>query len=62
MMKHIRRRKLQASHQSRSYSTYKIVPSLHLAGVWLEESGFKAGDQVEITVKANELIIKPVQL
>lgn len=56
--KSTRKRKLQAEHQPRAYSSYKRVPSLHLAGVWLEQSGFKVGDQVEITVRKNELIIK----
>lgn len=55
-----RKRKLQAEHQQRAYN-YKVVPSLHLAGVWLEQNGFRVGEQVEITVKQNELIIKTNQ-
>lgn len=55
----IRKRKLQAEHQPRA-SQYKTVPSLHLAGVWLEENGFKPGDTVEITTRENLLIIQPV--
>lgn len=53
----IRKRKLQAEQQPRAYQ-YKIVPSLHLSGIWLEENGFKIGEQVEILVRQNELIIK----
>lgn len=52
-----RKRKLQAEHQPRSYAS-KIVPSLHLAGLWLAENGFKAGDTVTITIEQNQLTIK----
>lgn len=38
----------------------RIVPVLHLSGVWLEEIGFKAGGQVIITIETNQLIIKPL--
>lgn len=38
----------------------KIVPVLHISGVWLEEIGFKAGGQVMITIEQNQLIIKPL--
>jgi toxic protein SymE len=36
----------------------KEVPWLSVDGLWLEQAGFKAGDQVEITVTSNQLIIK----
>lgn len=35
----------------------KEVPWLNVSGLWLEEAGFKIGDQVEITVENNTLII-----
>ena len=38
----------------------KTVPELRINGVWLEQSGFAAGQTVEITVEENQLIIKPV--
>ncbi len=60
MAKTTRKRKLQAEHHPRAYKGEKIVPSLHLAGVWLEQHGFKPGDQVEITTREKLLIIQPV--
>lgn len=44
---------------SSSYS-YRVVPELRLCGVWLERSGFNVGDDVQITVKDQEIIIKPL--
>ena len=51
--------KLQPKHRALSYGQ-KIVPELKISGVWLERHGFKAGEQVEIIVSQNELIIKPL--
>ena len=53
--KHI---KLQPKHRVLSWGKEKIVPQLLISGVWLERSGFKAGDIVTITINQNELIIK----
>jgi toxic protein SymE len=50
--------KLQPKHRQLAWGNYKVVPWLTLSGIWLEENGFKIGQQVEITVKQNELIIK----
>jgi toxic protein SymE len=41
------------------YST-RIVPELRLCGQWLERSGFKIGEQVQVTIKDQEIIIKPI--
>jgi toxic protein SymE len=49
--------KLQPKHRQLAWGS-KTVPWLTLSGIWLEENGFKIGQQVEITVKQNELIIK----
>lgn len=49
--------KLQSKHRQLSWGS-KTVPWLTLSGIWLEENGFTIGQQVEITVKQNELIIK----
>lgn len=38
----------------------KEVPWLNVSGMWLEQAGFGIGDQVEITVRQNKLIIKPL--
>ena len=44
-------------------STYapRIVPELRLCGVWLERSGFRIGEQVQVIIKDQEIIIKPMQ-
>lgn len=38
----------------------RIVPELRLSGVWLERSGFRVGEQVQVTIKDQEIIIKPL--
>jgi toxic protein SymE len=40
----------------------RLVPELRLCGVWLERSGFKIGEQVEIIIRDQEIIIKPITL
>lgn len=42
-----------------SYSS-RIVPELRLSGVWLERSGFRIGEQVEIIIRDQEIVIKPL--
>ena len=37
----------------------RVVPELRLCGIWLERSGFKVGEQVQITIHEGEIIIKP---
>lgn len=44
-----------------STSSGHIVPELRLCGLWLEQSGFKIGEQVQITVKEGQLIIEPLK-
>lgn len=56
-------RKLKIYPKHRTLATSyagRIVPELRLCGVWLEQSGFKIGEQVQITVKDQEIIIKPL--
>lgn len=55
-----RKVKLQPKHRQLSWGNQKVVPELRVNGIWLEQHGFKAGGQVEITVSQNELIIKPL--
>jgi len=50
--------KLKTELRKLAYSE-KVVPVLHISGVWLEEIGFRAGGQVMITIEQNQLIIKP---
>ena len=55
-----RRLKIHSKHRALSSSCYgRIVPELRLCGVWLERSGFKVGAQVQLTIKDQEIIIKP---
>lgn len=39
--------------------TGRMVPELRLCGLWLEQSGFKIGEQVQVVIKNQEIIIKP---
>lgn len=55
----------QNSRQVKIYSQYKDkreIPQLRLAGVWIEQLGFKVGDQVSITTRERLLIIEPLQV
>jgi hypothetical protein len=52
-------RRLKVYHSFRS-SDKKAVPEVRLIGQWLEQSGFKIGEQVQIAIKDQEIIIKPV--
>ena len=60
MTKQTRKVKLQPKTRQLTWGYQKIVPELRINGNWLQDHGFKAGDCVEITVRQNELIIKPV--
>ena len=51
--------KLQHKHRALAWGR-KIVPELRINGNWLAENGFKAGEQVEITIQQNQLTIKPL--
>jgi toxic protein SymE len=53
----IRQVKLHSKYRALQNNS-KQIPWLNVSGVWLEKAGFKVGDQVEITVKNNLLIIK----
>jgi len=50
--------KIQPKYRQLAYSQ-KFVPELRLSGMWLEQSGFRIGDQVQVTIKDQEIIIKP---
>lgn len=56
----IRTRKLQAECRDRRHGKHTVVPSLHLAGVWLSRRGFKVGDVVEIIEGDGLLVIQPL--
>ena len=52
-------RKLKVYQKYRSGDKH-AVPELRLIGRWLERSGFKIGEQVQIIIKDQEIIIKPI--
>jgi len=52
--------KIQYQIRELRYSR-KLVPQLRLSGVWLEKAGFEIGSMVNIEVKHNQLILKPVR-
>jgi toxic protein SymE len=64
MAKQIRRAKVHALYRpgvvrwGRNYNTGKNVPWLNVNGLWLEQAGFTIGDQIEINVSRNRLVIK----
>ena len=55
-------RKLKVYPKYRPLSGYtdRFVPELRLSGIWLERSGFRIGEQVEIIIRNQELVIKPL--
>ncbi|WP_081056660.1 SymE family type I addiction module toxin [Burkholderia pseudomultivorans] len=50
---------LRAIRAQRKLNT-TYCPWIKLAGVWLEEAGFEAGERVRITVEDKRLIITPL--
>lgn len=58
MKKAFRQIKLQSKYRPMENGRYhKEVPWLTISGVWLEQAGFKVGQQVEINIEHNQLII-----
>lgn len=56
-----RKLKVYPKYRSEASShSARIVPELRLCGVWLERSGFRIGEQVQVTIKDQEIIIKPM--
>ena len=54
-----RKLKIYPKYRQLAYSQ-KFVPELRLCGQWLERSGFRIGEQVQVTIKDQEIIIKPM--
>lgn len=50
----VRKLKVSASYR-RSHSQY--VPKINVCGDWLRAAGLAIGDQVQVTVSENQLII-----
>ncbi len=55
-MKQSRKLKIQPKLVERTYSR-TIVPEILLKGKWLEEAGFKSGQNVEVRQEKNKLVI-----
>lgn len=56
-----RKLKIYSKHRPLAMSSYgRIVPELRLCGIWLERSGFRIGEQVQVTIKDQEIVIKPL--
>jgi cell division inhibitor SulA len=55
-----RKLKIYPKYRQLAYSE-KLVPELRLCGEWLRRSGFRIGEQVQVTIKDQEIIIKPIQ-
>lgn len=51
---HIMSRKLRVTE---SYKNKKFVPQVNLCGKWLAAAGFEKGQEVEIIIQENQLII-----
>lgn len=51
-------RKLKVYNSFRSCDR-EAVPEVRLIGKWLERSGFRIGDQVQLIIKDQEILIRP---
>jgi hypothetical protein len=54
-----------ADRKLKVYNSYRsrdkqAVPEVRLIGQWLQRSGFKIGEQIQVTIKDQEIIIKPL--
>ena len=52
-------RKLKIYHSFRSGDKH-AVPEVRLIGQWLERSGFKIGEEIQVIVKDQEILIRPL--
>ena len=57
-MKRFRKLKIHRKFQARNWSDV-VVPEIRLEGIWLEELGFNVGEDVQIELQKNKLIITP---
>lgn len=51
-------RKLKIYEQSMGGGNYTPVPTILLKGKWLEQSGFKSGEYVEVKVNDDEITLR----
>jgi len=59
-LKRLRKLKIHRKFQARTWRDV-VVPEIRLEGKWLEELGFNVGEEVQIEMKRNKLIITPVR-
>ena len=55
-MSQFRKLKIHAKFRPRRWD-YTVVPEIRLEGRWLEELGFKQGQQVRVEQQRNKLVI-----
>ncbi len=56
-----RKRKLRVYNRffTRAWNAYAIFPEIRLAGRWLLESGFTAGQSIRVTHEHGKIVITP---
>lgn len=59
-MKDTRNLKIERRYRNLKYGVIKPISQIKLIGNWLEEAGFMAGDEVEISVAEGCLTLRPV--
>jgi hypothetical protein len=53
----IRKRTIGYQPRPAWWDKMRVVPSLMLAGCWMEQAGFETGNRVEIEVQQGKIII-----
>ncbi|WP_180277247.1 SymE family type I addiction module toxin [Chryseobacterium sp. 52] len=59
-----RNRNLTVSHKSfvRSFRRHVFFPEIRIAGKWVQECGFEAGDRVAVTVCKNQIVLSKIEM
>ncbi|MBL1220972.1 SymE family type I addiction module toxin [Chryseobacterium sp. L7] len=58
----ITRRNLTVFHKAfgRAYHRTVFFPEIRIAGKWVQECGFEAGDRVAVTVYRNQIVLRKI--
>lgn len=56
-----RRLTVNSIYQPRLDIADRIVPSINLIGLWVENAGFKIGDKVSVDVEENRILINRIE-
>lgn len=59
-MQSTRNLKVERRYRSLKYGVTKPISQIKLIGNWLEQAGFLAGDEVEVSVADGCLTLRPV--